>query len=109
MRRACARARQSLVNAKLRRKSSNEGEETMIRMTGFAAAFAAIALLSGQSAQAQGAYPTQNVKFVVPSPAGSTTDLLARTLAEPRQLPVGGILALVGAPLFLLLLRRAAR
>lgn len=36
-------------------------------------------------------------------------DLLARTLAEPRQLPVGGILALVGAPLFLLLLRRAAR
>ncbi len=36
-------------------------------------------------------------------------DLLARTIAEPRQLPVGGIMALVGAPLFLLLLRRAAR
>lgn len=39
----------------------------------------------------------------------AVADLLARTLAEPRQLPVGGILALVGAPLFLLLLRRAAR
>jgi iron complex transport system permease protein len=33
-------------------------------------------------------------------------DLLARTLADPRQLPVGGIMALVGAPVFLLLLRR---
>ena len=37
----------------------------------------------------------------------AVADLLARTLAEPRQLPVGGIMALVGAPLFLgLLLRR---
>ncbi len=36
-------------------------------------------------------------------------DLFARTALEPRQLPVGGIMALVGAPLFLSLLRRAAR
>ena len=36
-------------------------------------------------------------------------DLLARTLAEPRQLPIGGLLALVGAPVFIALLRRAAR
>lgn len=44
--------------------------------------------------------------------AGATlvagADLLARTVAEPRQLPVGAILALVGAPLFALLLRRGA-
>jgi iron complex transport system permease protein len=36
-------------------------------------------------------------------------DLLARTIAEPRQLPVGGLIALLGAPLFVALLRRAAR
>lgn len=36
-------------------------------------------------------------------------DLLARTVAEPRQLPVGGLLALLGAPLFVALLRRAGR
>jgi iron complex transport system permease protein len=36
-------------------------------------------------------------------------DLLARTVADPRQLPVGGLLALLGAPLFVALLRRAAR
>ncbi len=33
-------------------------------------------------------------------------DTLARTLLAPRQLPVGAITALVGVPLFLLLLRR---
>lgn len=39
----------------------------------------------------------------------AVADLLARTVAEPRQLPVGGLLALLGAPLFVVLLRRAAR
>jgi iron complex transport system permease protein len=36
-------------------------------------------------------------------------DLLARTVAAPRQLPVGAIMALVGAPLFVALLRGRAR
>jgi iron complex transport system permease protein len=39
----------------------------------------------------------------------AAADLLARTVIEPRQLPVGGVVALLGAPLFLLLLRRGAR
>ncbi len=41
--------------------------------------------------------------------AGATlvagADFLARTVAEPRQLPVGAIMALIGAPLFASLLR----
>ena len=36
-------------------------------------------------------------------------DLVARTCAAPRQLPVGAIMALVGAPLFVALLRGRAR
>jgi iron complex transport system permease protein len=36
-------------------------------------------------------------------------DLVARTIASPRQLPVGAIMALVGAPLFIALLRQRAR
>ncbi len=36
----------------------------------------------------------------------AVADTLARTLLAPRQLPVGALLALVGAPLFLMLLRR---
>jgi iron complex transport system permease protein len=34
-------------------------------------------------------------------------DTLARTMISPRQLPVGVLTALIGVPLFLLLLRRA--
>ena len=33
-------------------------------------------------------------------------DIASRTIAAPRQLPVGAIMALIGAPVFLLLLRR---
>lgn len=36
----------------------------------------------------------------------AAADLVARTIAAPRQLPVGAIMALVGAPLFIVLLRR---
>jgi iron complex transport system permease protein len=36
-------------------------------------------------------------------------DLCARTLFAPRQLPVGALTALIGTPLFLVLMRRAAR
>jgi iron complex transport system permease protein len=36
-------------------------------------------------------------------------DALARSVAAPRQLPVGAVMALIGAPIFVVLLRRAAR
>jgi len=36
-------------------------------------------------------------------------DLLARTVVAPRQLPVGALTALIGVPLFLVLMKRASR
>jgi iron complex transport system permease protein len=39
----------------------------------------------------------------------AAADLVARTIASPRQLPVGAIMALVGAPLFVALLRGRGR
>lgn len=51
-------------------------------------------------------------RIVVPASAllGGTilvlADLLARTLIAPRQLPVGALTALIGVPLFLVLIRR---
>ena len=36
----------------------------------------------------------------------AAADLVARTIAAPRQLPVGAVMALLGVPVFLLLLRR---
>jgi len=37
------------------------------------------------------------------------SDVVSRTLAAPRELPVGAVTALIGAPLFIFLLRRHAR
>jgi len=56
-------------------------------------------------------FRTSDHRIVAPASAllGGTllagADLLARTIASPRQLPVGAVMALVGAPLFIALLR----
>lgn len=58
------------------------------------------------------AFATAAHRVVIPAAAlaGGTllaaADLVARTAAAPRQLPVGAIMALLGVPLFLVLLRR---
>jgi iron complex transport system permease protein len=57
------------------------------------------------------AFRTSDHRIVAPASVvlGGTVlaaaDLVARTIASPRQLPVGAIMALVGAPLFIALLR----
>jgi iron complex transport system permease protein len=57
------------------------------------------------------AFKTSDHRLVAPTAAlaGGTmlaaADLIARTIVAPRQLPVGAIMALVGAPIFLALLR----
>jgi iron complex transport system permease protein len=60
-------------------------------------------------------FRTSDHRIVAPASAllGGTllalADLVARTVAAPRQLPVGAIMALVGAPLFIVLLRGRGR
>lgn len=60
-------------------------------------------------------FRTSDHRIVAPAAAvlGGTllaaADLVARTVAAPRQLPVGAIMALVGAPLFIALLRQRTR
>jgi iron complex transport system permease protein len=60
-------------------------------------------------------FRTSDHRIVAPASAllGGTllaaADLIARTVASPRQLPVGAIMALVGAPLFVALLRNRSR
>jgi iron complex transport system permease protein len=58
------------------------------------------------------AFGTAAHRVVVPAAALAggillaAADLVARTAAAPRQLPVGAIMALLGVPVFLMLLRR---
>ena len=60
-------------------------------------------------------FRTSDHRIVAPASAlcGGTllaiADLVARTIASPRQLPVGAIMALIGAPLFIVLLRGRLR
>ncbi len=60
-------------------------------------------------------FRTSDHRIVAPASAllGGTllamADLVARTIVSPRQLPVGAIMALIGAPLFILLLRGRPR
>jgi len=61
------------------------------------------------------AFRTSDHRIVAPAAALAGgmllagADLVARTIASPRQLPVGAIMALVGAPLFVALLRGRGR
>jgi iron complex transport system permease protein len=61
------------------------------------------------------AFRTSDHRIVAPAAALTggmllaAADLVARTIAAPRQLPVGAIMALVGAPLFVMLLRSRGR
>jgi iron complex transport system permease protein len=60
-------------------------------------------------------FNTSDHRVVAPAAAlaGGTllclADILARTVAGPRQLPVGAVMALIGAPVFIVLLRRQTR
>ena len=57
------------------------------------------------------AFRTSDHRIVAPAAALAggmllaAADLVARTIASPRQLPVGAVMALVGAPVFVALLR----
>ena len=50
---------------------------------------ATLALLSPFAAHAQGAYPTKPVRVIVPFAAGSTTDIIARAIADKMSQSMG--------------------
>ncbi len=60
---------------------------TFLKITGLA--LAAWAALSPSAASAQDAYPSKNIRFVVPYPPGGPTDLMARLLQTELQTRLG--------------------
>ncbi len=59
------------------------------RTASLLAAAASIAVLAGPAAVAQDAYPSKQVRVVVPFPAGGTTDMLARLFGQKLQADLG--------------------
>jgi tripartite-type tricarboxylate transporter receptor subunit TctC len=55
----------------------------------FLVAGASGAMLAATGARAQQAYPTKPVKFVIPFTAGSSTDIMGRTIAERMAVSMG--------------------
>ena len=62
---------------------------TLMRTTVHTLTLAALAALAPLSSQAQDAYPSKTIRFVVPYPPGGPTDLMARLLQTELQTRLG--------------------
>src|SRR5258708_21538974 len=57
-----------------------------------------LALLTGQGALAQAAYPNRTIKMIVPYPAGGTTDFLGRMVADQLHTGLGASVVVENKP-----------
>jgi tripartite-type tricarboxylate transporter receptor subunit TctC len=57
-----------------------------------------LALLAGRPALAEAAYPNRTIKMIVPYPAGGTTDLLGRMVADQIQSGLGAAVIVENKP-----------
>jgi tripartite-type tricarboxylate transporter receptor subunit TctC len=73
-------------------------EETMALTRREAMAGCGAALLTGLPAFAQAAYPSQGIKMIVPYPAGGTTDLLGRLVADQLRSGLGAHVSVENKP-----------
>src|SRR3954463_11181479 len=75
-----------LVRNRIRKKSQEKRDwESAMRLTrreAITGSVGALAWLVGSSSLAQPAYPGRTIKMIVPYPAGGTTDLLGRLIAD---------------------------
>lgn len=61
----------------------------LVRRTFVAAAFATLALAGPLTATAQGGWPSKPIRVIVPFPAGSTTDIIARAITDKMGQSLG--------------------
>src|ERR1700750_2013059 len=57
-----------------------------------------LAWLAVSQAQAQAAYPNRTIKMIVPYPAGGTTDLLGRLIADQLKSGLGAVVVVENKP-----------
>src|SRR6266852_4088780 len=84
----------------IRRKSSRSRGNGMplTRRETIAGAGGALVLLTGRPTLAQAAYPSRTVKMLVPYPAGGTTDLLGRLVADQLKSGLGATVIVENKP-----------
>src|ERR1700710_1328158 len=75
------------------------GESSMLtRREAIAGCGGALTWLAGSSALAQSAYPGRTIKMIVPYPAGGTTDLLGRLIADQFKSGFGATVIVENKP-----------
>jgi len=57
-----------------------------------------LAVLASRPAQAQAAYPSRNIKMIVPYPPGGTTDLLGRLIADQIKTGLNAVVIVENKP-----------
>jgi tripartite-type tricarboxylate transporter receptor subunit TctC len=57
-----------------------------------------LAVLAGRPALAQGAYPSRNIRMIVPYPPGGTTDLLGRLIADQIKAGLNAVVVVENKP-----------
>jgi tripartite-type tricarboxylate transporter receptor subunit TctC len=74
------------------------GESTMVLTRREAMVGVGLAALALTRADAQPAYPSRTIKFIVPYPAGGTTDLLGRLVADQLKSGLGATVVVENKP-----------
>jgi tripartite-type tricarboxylate transporter receptor subunit TctC len=75
-----------------------EGDMPLTRRDAIAGCGGALLLLAGRPAAAQTAYPGHTIKMLVPYPAGGTTDLLGRLVADQLKSGLGATVVVENKP-----------
>src|SRR5437868_9124924 len=57
-----------------------------------------LAMLAGRPVLAQAAYPSRNIKMIVPYPPGGTTDLLGRLIADQIKTGLNAVVVVENKP-----------
>src|SRR6201990_965890 len=70
----------------------------LTRRRAMAASAAGLTSLLGSAAWSQPAYPSRTIKMVVPYPAGGTTDLLGRLVADQLKNGLGAVVVVENKP-----------
>src|SRR5258705_7186156 len=71
---------------------------SLTRREAMAGCGGALAMLAGLPARAEPAYPSRNIKMIVPYPAGGTTDFLGRLVAEQIKNGLGATVIVENKP-----------
>src|ERR1700712_4515772 len=87
-----------VVRNRIKKSRDWESSMRLTRREAIAGFGGALAWLAGSPALAQSAYPSRTIKMIVPYPAGGTTDLLGRLIADQIKSGLNAVVVVENKP-----------